>query len=543
MVYHTTSFKERLNIKEKRNMGFWDKKTENGRTIMIKIRKSLILPILIITSMLMNITVYANIPAQNQFISPIANNDHELYFNALNYETVIALGKERLEEIKRLYKGSTTDETNIMEAYYAWFESWMTTHPFQEEEGSPYIAFAYLGAYCYGTANAYATIMNEFGLECVTIVADEMPGVVGEGEIVDGGHAWNAVKANGKWYYLDCAQHVHPCSRDEFIRLHPLMQDGSATDYSKWECWTYDDNGQPLINPATLTTATDMDLGRIYSWDERWGNIYNNNFYPDEKFIKQVGGANLTLTFNPEYNTADWKVHDSKRIETRNGAIAYSNRIDLFGIYVPNPEEFPDGEVYELLDTWYLNDNTRYIDHISGENGIVTYTTCLKSPYGSDPRTGTIDWSQYNNYTGPQRPEQQITEPHENPTNNNEFSYDYNTYTKTATYDDYIVTMSMNRAVPFCKKKAEVLNNLNLRYEICRQNGDVKEPCSITVKKVTSTKPSKKKGIAKVTIKLKGSTKEEKKAVKKLNKQLKKLEVEILPEGYDPEKENQQQNT
>ena len=46
-----------------------------------------------------------------------------------------------------------------------------------------------------------------------------------------------------------------------------------------------------------------------------------------------------------------------------------------------------------------------------------------------------------------------------------------------------------------------------------------------------STKP--KHGSAKVTIKLKGGSREEKKAVKKLNKQLKKIAVTVESQGTE----------
>lgn len=99
---------------------------------------------------------------------------------------------------------------------------------------------------------------------------------------------------------------------------------------------------------------------------------------------------------------------------------------------------------------------------------------------------------------------------------------DTNTGTVTATYGNYKVVISMNKAVPFCKKKADVLRNLNVRFLVQTTDG---KTTGITLKKTTSTKP--KKGSAKVTFKLKGSTKEEKKAVKKLNKQLKKILITV----------------
>ena len=81
--------------------------------------------------------------------------------------------------------------------------------------------------------------------------------------------------------------------------------------------------------------------------------------------------------------------------------------------------------------------------------------------------------------------------------------------------------------MPYARKKYEVLANINVEY-ICRTVDG--ERCGIYVRSIKSSKP--KNGRADITVKMKGSTKEEKKAVKRINRKLKKIMVRI----EDPDK-------
>ena len=99
---------------------------------------------------------------------------------------------------------------------------------------------------------------------------------------------------------------------------------------------------------------------------------------------------------------------------------------------------------------------------------------------------------------------------------------DENINTITTSSLGYTATVSMNKSIPNTKSKSGVINALNYKFVFLGIDG---KPCGISVKKVKSTKP--KHGSAKVTFKLKGSTKEEKKAVKALNKSFKKILITI----------------
>ena len=96
----------------------------------------------------------------------------------------------------------------------------------------------------------------------------------------------------------------------------------------------------------------------------------------------------------------------------------------------------------------------------------------------------------------------------------------------TSSYGYYNLTVSMCDYVPYCKKKKEVVNNFKYLFEIRNNYGATCD--NIYVKKITATKP--KKNISKVTFILKtrkGSSKEEKKAMKSFKKELKKIEIRV----------------
>ncbi len=87
----------------------------------------------------------------------------------------------------------------------------------------------------------------------------------------------------------------------------------------------------------------------------------------------------------------------------------------------------------------------------------------------------------------------------------------------------YTAIVSMNSTVPYSKNKKTLANSLNVTCTVIDSDGN---PTGITVKSMKATKP--KGGYTKVTIVLKGSDKDERKAVKTINKQLKKLKIQVI---------------
>ncbi len=92
----------------------------------------------------------------------------------------------------------------------------------------------------------------------------------------------------------------------------------------------------------------------------------------------------------------------------------------------------------------------------------------------------------------------------------------------TETYDGYTATITLSKSIPYVKKKKDVLSKIKYTVSIKTPQGT---QSGITVKKVNATKP--KKGETKITFKFKKGSKEEKKAVKMLNKKFKKIPVKV----------------
>ena len=82
--------------------------------------------------------------------------------------------------------------------------------------------------------------------------------------------------------------------------------------------------------------------------------------------------------------------------------------------------------------------------------------------------------------------------------------------------------------VPYTRDKAAIVSSLQMESSFEGPDGG---SCGITIKKVKAKKPKKGASSAKVTVKLKGSTKAEKKAVKAMNKQLKAIMVGLESTG------------
>ncbi len=97
-----------------------------------------------------------------------------------------------------------------------------------------------------------------------------------------------------------------------------------------------------------------------------------------------------------------------------------------------------------------------------------------------------------------------------------------NRYTIEASGRGYQATVSMNNPIPYAKSKKVLARSLDVKCTVTDADGN---STRIYVKSVKATKA--KNGFTKVTIKLKGRTKLERKAVKQMNNSLKKILVEV----------------
>ncbi len=97
-----------------------------------------------------------------------------------------------------------------------------------------------------------------------------------------------------------------------------------------------------------------------------------------------------------------------------------------------------------------------------------------------------------------------------------------NIQTKVLQENGYGATVSLNSSIPYVKKKSEVIGKITVTLSVTNSTG---EKAGIEVKSIKATKP--KNGVTKITIKLRGSTKDERKAAKVFNKSLKKIPVTV----------------
>ena len=532
---------------------------------MKKIRKSLVLPILIM-SMLLNTTVFAEELADDATIdntvpeetitediitSSEPSNPSDLsdqaYLQSIdNYVSLTDTGNSQKEElenkIREILAPVQSDWSDEEKALYV--HDWLVqnikyNHAAANGEPSEYYgvygALVKGTAVCSGYADSFELLTRILGMECERTHYSN--------------HAWNIIKINGKWYYVDCTwddpdgdnpDYIgHYCfmqSRDLTIRTH---EDGlgetldkfpyhdSATDY---------DNHWYRTSAQAITTYNSLRKA-VYHINDTENKVY---IY-DYKTKINTDLDNITHITDQEQYTFEslFKIGNNIAIRSDKNHIWL---IDINNITLLDEIEFNnDGTqtdnagnpiYYRLGKLEYIGKGKiKIIPSINNQYNetyaqIIDWSQYYSEPEQYSPWSGTIDWKKYpwalDGIPG--------------------INANTETETITAEFGDYIATASYNKVIPYCKKKKEVLNTVNVRVSVVKKSGESTESCSnITLKKVTSTKPSKKKGIAKITIKLKyakGATKEEKKAVKKLNKQLKKLEVTVLPEGYDLEKEN-----
>ncbi len=103
---------------------------------------------------------------------------------------------------------------------------------------------------------------------------------------------------------------------------------------------------------------------------------------------------------------------------------------------------------------------------------------------------------------------------------NNSYSFEIKVITSATYTDDG--TLKKSKKNKKIQQEVERQVKEQLYFTVLDDKGN---PTGITVKSVKATKP--KNGIVKVTIVLKGSNKAEKKAVKAMNKKLKKISVAV----------------
>ncbi|WP_026527128.1 leucine-rich repeat protein [Butyrivibrio sp. VCD2006] len=321
---------------------------------------------------------------------------------------------------------------------------------------SSYGAIVLHKAVCSGYAYAYEKIMNRLGIECKYVTSDALS------------HAWNIIKVNGKWYYVDCTWDdpttlrvdTGACEHRNFMRSKEALHDGykgfSAHNSSDWKI-----GGEHIYSSTKYQTSKDHDS---YYWTDvskpmkyvngKWcyRKDYNGYYYDyktgNMSSVTTLGGVDMSeiiwlLSYGDKFIFADANnmiltdksgrllARHSFRDDISNGGyiknVSISNTLINYVVsksnskttktldwssYLIKEEKLPVGVLEGYIGTYTVTAGTdyllltdmsgkveeiyspgssiisnRYIHDISVNEGVVTYTTWLKTPEGSGSET------------------------------------------------------------------------------------------------------------------------------------------------------------
>lgn len=100
------------------------------------------------------------------------------------------------------------------------------SEPYTDESHTPHAALVDGNAVCEGYAGGAKLLLNELGVECDMEFGDCIGG---------GGHAWNLVKVDGKWYQLDVTWNDACGDRTEYL----LTTDSFMSNSRTWDTSLY----------------------------------------------------------------------------------------------------------------------------------------------------------------------------------------------------------------------------------------------------------------------------------------------------------------
>ena len=181
---------------------------------------------------------------------------------------------------------------------------------------------------CQGYAVAFYIFMNELGIPCTLMLGDALD----NGTSV--GHAWNAVKLDGYWYFVDVTWD------DPVVNGSTTYPDGSNISYEYLLCTfdhigithTYDDyigelptpyGGSTIYNDQMFLASGINGLHRITSLDivkQVGASVQNNCTYV---FIIEGGGITVDDILSTFYEQIDGRI---------GGTIKYTNNDNVVTI-------------------------------------------------------------------------------------------------------------------------------------------------------------------------------------------------------------------
>ena len=232
---------------------------------------------------------------------------------------------------------------------------------------SPYHVLVDSLATCTGFSTAYSFIMNQLGVETLTV----------EGEpYVD--HMWNLVKLDGKWYHVDV---THALSRSSsanrkvlgLVKHEEFLQsDATRLEYSQWYSLT------PPATDAiyetafwqTVRTAFVSYDGRLLYFAPAEANPADNNRLTVQNLMSwdvETGERTPILSF-----VAKWLAPDSRYYVSKMPFLA------LHGdkLFYNTPSEIRYLDLATMTDHEFLKEpavGTQQIFEMAIKNGILTY--------------------------------------------------------------------------------------------------------------------------------------------------------------------------
>ena len=166
-------------------------------------------------------------------------------------------------------------------------------------ESTPYAALVSKKALCVGYSRAYAILLNEVGIESVLVNNDD--------------HEWNLVKADGKWYHVDC---------------------------------TYDD--------PTTTTEDDEEVSELYC-------VSHEFFMKSDKALKEHGKYSPSgKAVSSGYDRMDWDTTSAFAVYDK--YIIYNNGSSICSY---DTKAGTVRKLFSVKDKWYY-DKGNYEIYIDG---------------------------------------------------------------------------------------------------------------------------------------------------------------------------------
>ncbi len=158
---------------------------------------------------------YDNFPSDKNVVTTYCNSSEELYWAVENNVTPLFNSTNSrayliYDEAKKVLKDVISDEMNEYEKVLSIFD-WIATNTCYDNDGyakgvstnNPcyYLEGVFLDsnrvAVCDGFSKAFSLLCNMEGIDCYRVM-----GLAGA-SVSKGGHAWNKVAVNGKWYLVD----------------------------------------------------------------------------------------------------------------------------------------------------------------------------------------------------------------------------------------------------------------------------------------------------------------------------------------------------